>query len=69
MSGEKKTRTEAYRISTTVALVLALLTVIEFFAASANSLILMMLLAVFKAVAVLYWFMHVPRLWTTNEEH
>lgn len=69
MAAHSQTRTAAYRRSTTVALVLALLTVIEFFAALYfNTIVVLMLLALFKAVLVLNYFMHVSRLWTPDEE-
>ena len=66
----KRSRRAAYRLSATVALVLALLTVIELFVAvNFNSAVILLLLAIFKAVAVLYYFMHVSRLWNPEEEH
>lgn len=69
MAAHSRTRGAAYRRSTTVALVLALLTVIEFFAAIYfNTTVILMLLATFKAVLVLNYFMHVSRLWTPDEE-
>lgn len=63
-------RAAAYRLSAIVALVLAILTIIEFFVGLYwPSPVLLMLLALFKGVAVLNYFMHVSRLWTTEEEH
>ena len=63
-------RAAAYRLSATVALVLAVLTMVEYFAAVyLGSTVVLMLLALFKAVAVLQYFMHVSRLWSTEEEH
>lgn len=63
-------RSAAYRQSATVALVLAVLTAIEYFAAlHFQSTALLFLLALFKAVAVLNYFMHVSRLWTSEEGH
>lgn len=59
-----------YRQSVIIALVLAVLTVIEFFVAiQMNSLVILMLLALFKAVLVVNFYMHVQRLWKTEEEH
>ena len=70
MSSHKRTRSEAYRRSTTVALVLAALTILEIFIALyVPSTAMLMLIATFKAIAVLNYFMHVSRLWTTEEEH
>lgn len=66
----RESRAAAYRRSATVALVLAVLTIIEFYAAlHFNSTIVLFLLALFKAVAVLNYFMHVSRLWTQEEGH
>jgi caa(3)-type oxidase subunit IV len=63
-------RAAAYRVSATVALVLAVLTVIEYFASIyLGSTVVLMLLALFKAVAVLNYFMHVSRLWRQEEGH
>lgn len=66
----RESRAVAYRRSAIVALVLAVLTIIEYYAAIYfNSTIVLFLLALFKAVAVLNYFMHVSRLWTQQEEH
>jgi hypothetical protein len=63
-------RAAAYRASVTVGLVLAILTVLEYFAAIyMGSTVVLMLLALFKAVAVLNYFMHVSRLWRQEEGH
>ncbi|MCC6166816.1 MAG: cytochrome C oxidase subunit IV family protein [Caldilineaceae bacterium] len=66
----RESRAAAYRFSATVALVLAVLTIVEFYAAlHFNSTIVLFLLALFKAVAVINYFMHVSRLWTQEEGH
>lgn len=66
----RESRAAAYRLSATVALVLAVLTIIEYYAAlHFNSTIVLFLLALFKAVAVINYFMHVSRLWTQEEGH
>jgi len=53
-----------------VALALAVLTIIELvIAIKMNSVVFLMLIATVKAVLVLYFFMHVSRLWSTEEEH
>ncbi len=63
-------RQAAYRLSATVALVLAALTIVEFFVATHyNSIVILMLLGLFKAVAVVNYFMHVSRLWAPEGEH
>jgi cytochrome c oxidase subunit 4 len=63
-------RSAAYRLSVGVAIVLAILTVIEYFAAIYwPSTVVLMLLALFKAIAVLNYFMHVSRLWRQEEGH
>jgi fatty acid desaturase len=70
MSTANEKRAAAYRLSATVALVLAVLTIIEYIAGVYwPSPVILMLLALFKAVAVLNYFMHVSRLWTAEEEH
>jgi caa(3)-type oxidase subunit IV len=70
MSDKKQSKSAAYRRSTVVALVLAALTILEFFTAHyLPSVVVLMLLATFKAVLVLNYFMHVSRLWTPEGEH
>lgn len=63
-------RSTAYRLSATVALILGVLTVVEYFAAIYfPSTVVLFLLALFKGVAVVQYFMHVSRLWSTEEGH
>jgi hypothetical protein len=63
-------RSAAYRTSTTVALVLAVLTGIEYFVAiSFPSTVILLLLGLFKAVAVVNYFMHISRLWRSEGGH
>jgi cytochrome c oxidase subunit 4 len=63
-------KSAAFRLSVTVALVLAVLTVVEYYAAlHFPSTVVLFLLAMFKAVAVLNYFMHVSRLWKQEEGH
>jgi hypothetical protein len=63
-------RAAAYRASVTVGIVLAILTILEYFAAIyMGSTVVLFLLALFKAVAVLNYFMHVSRLWRQEEGH
>jgi hypothetical protein len=63
-------RSAAYRLSATVAVILAILTVIEYFAAIyVPNTALLFLLAMLKAYFVLRFFMHVQRLWTSEEGH
>jgi hypothetical protein len=70
MSDHKRTRGAAYRHSATVVLVLAALSIIEIFIALyMQSAALLMLVATFKAILVVKYFMHVSRLWTPEEEH
>jgi len=60
----------AFRRSTMVALVLAVLTGIEYFAALQGAgAVIMFILGLFKAVAVVNYFMHISRLWRTEGEH
>ena len=64
-------RSAAYLRSTIVAVVLAVLTIVEYFVATSlgASAVLLMLLALFKAIAVIVYYMHVSRLWTQEEGH
>jgi len=63
-------RAAAYSLSTTVALVLAVLTVVEYFVAQEfPSTVLLLLLGLFKAVAVVNYFMHISRLWRQEGSH
>ncbi len=63
-------RSTAYRLSATVALILGVLTAVEYFAAIYfPSTVVLFLLALFKGVAVVQYFMHVSRLWSTEEGH
>jgi heme/copper-type cytochrome/quinol oxidase subunit 4 len=67
MSGR---RAAAYRLSATVALVLAVLTIVEYYVAIyTGSMVFLFILAIFKAVAVLQYFMHVSRLWSQEGGH
>jgi len=53
-----------------VALALAVLTIVEFYVAiTLGSAIFLMLIALFKAVIVINFFMHVSRLWSPEGEH
>ncbi len=63
-------RRSAYGRSALVALVLAALTVVEFFVAiELGSVIFLMLIATFKALIVVQAYMHVSRLWKPEGEH
>lgn len=63
-------RAAAYRASATVALFLAVLTGIEYFVAiDFPSTVVLLLLGLFKAVAVVNYFMHISRLWRQEGSH
>jgi hypothetical protein len=63
-------RASAYRLSATIALVLAVLTGIEYYAALAtHSAVILMLLGLAKAYFVVNFFMHIWRLWRTEGGH
>ncbi len=63
-------RAKAYRLSTTIALVLAVLTGIEYFAAIYETgATIMFLLALAKAYFVVNFFMHVSRIWRSEGGH
>ena len=62
-------RRAAYRVSTTVALILAVLTIIEYFVALyINTASVMMGIGLMKAYCVVHYFMHISRLWS-EEDH
>ena len=63
-------RAAAYRLSTLVVLGLAALTVFEYFVAQTfPSTVLLLLIGLFKAVAVVNYFMHITRLWRQEGSH
>lgn len=63
-------RAAAYRLSTTIALVLGVLTGIEYFVALyTSSPVFLMLLGLAKAYFVVNFFMHMTRLWRTEGGH
>ena len=63
-------RSAAYRLSTNIALILAVATILEYFVAVYYpNTALLFLLAMVKAYFVLRFFMSVQRLWTPEEGH
>ncbi len=59
-----------YRTGIIIVLVLAVLTVIEFYIAIATaSVVFLMLMAALKAILVIWFFMHVKRLWAPEGSH
>lgn len=59
-----------YGIVIVIGLLLAVLTAVELFMALNHvGAALLMLVATLKAILVIYFFMHVSRLWTAEEEH
>lgn len=69
-TGNNQNRRSAYGRSALVALLLAALTVVEYFVAvELGSAIFLMLIAIFKAIIVIQAYMHVSRLWKPEEEH
>lgn len=64
----KEKRSAAYRLSTLVAVALAVLTGIEYVVGLYEGFtVILFLLALLKAVVVVYYFMHVTRLWQPEE--
>lgn len=61
----------AYRQGVYVFIVLAILTIAEFFvsAATDGSAVLLFIIAILKAGIIANFFMHIYRLWRTEEEH
>lgn len=62
-------RKAAYRLGVLVLLVLAVLTIVEFFAAAIGSTVLMFIFILFKGAAITYFFMHISALWRREEAH
>jgi hypothetical protein len=59
-----------YRTGIIIVLVLAVLTLIEFYIAVATaSVVFLMLIAALKAILVIWFFMHVKRLWAPEGSH
>lgn len=59
-----------YGIVIVIGVILAVLTVLEYFMAINHvGAALLMLVAALKAILVIYFFMHVSRLWTAEGEH
>lgn len=74
MSHEPQTRRSRksgiYREGILVAVGLAVLTVLEYYVAiTINWASLLLILAVLKGAMVVYYFMHISSLWSTEEEH
>ncbi|MFO7537269.1 MAG: cytochrome C oxidase subunit IV family protein [Chloroflexota bacterium] len=66
MAEEKKI--DLYRMGVIVFVVLAVLTIIEFYAADLNSAVLMFLIALGKGALIVHYFMNISRLWR-EESH
>lgn len=63
-------RGRAYLVSLGVAAVLAVFTLVEYWVAlTSDSAIIIMLIALIKAIIVIYAYMHVNRLWSAEEGH
>jgi hypothetical protein len=59
-----------YRTGIIVALIIAVLTAVEFWIASLNSgVTFLMLIAAAKAILIIWFFMHVKRLWSAEGGH
>ena len=59
-----------YRTGIIVALIIAMLTAVEFWIASLNSgVTFLMLIAAAKAILIIWFFMHVKRLWSAEGGH
>ena len=61
-------KTAALRIGTYVFVALAVLTIAEYFISNLGSTVLLLIIALLKAAAIVYFFMHVTRLWR-EESH
>ena len=59
-----------YQTGILIVLVLAVLTVVEFYIALVtHSVVFLMLIAAAKAILVIWFFMHVKRLWAPEGSH
>lgn len=64
----QKTKSAAFRLSLTVAVVLAVATVLEYFIAlNYAGAAVLLLIGLFKAYFVVNNYMHISRLWTAEE--
>ncbi len=69
ISGVKELKNKAFRRGWIIFLVLLLLTAVEFAVGIAlNSIALLLVIALIKAALIVYYFMHVYRLWR-EESH
>lgn len=67
---KQERKSKAYRASIITAIILAVLTVIEYFIALVTpSAIILLLMGLLKAYFVVVNFMHVARLWKPEGEH
>lgn len=65
---KRERRSAAYRLSITVALILGVITIIEYFMALiTTSAIILLLLGLVKGYAVVVYYMHISRLWSDDE--
>ena len=70
MEQEKTTDTNPYRQIYLVFAVLVVLTIVEFIvSATFNSAVFLLLIALAKAGLIVQFFMHIYRLWRTEESH
>ena len=61
---------QGYGLVILIGIILAVLTVIEYYMGLWHvGAAFLMLVAALKAILVIYFFMHVSRLWKTEEEH
>lgn len=69
MRVDKEAKAAAYRLGVVTLLILAVLTAVEFFVAVyLGSAVLLLIIALIKAVVVINNFMHIARLWR-EESH
>jgi cytochrome c oxidase subunit 4 len=70
MNTTKPKQRSGYTTAVIVAVILAILTLVEFFVAiNLPSAVLILLIALLKAVIVIWFFMHVYRLWRPEGSH
>lgn len=65
---QQENKVDRYRLGVIVFVALAVLTIIEFYAAELNSAVLIFLMALGKGVLIVHYYMNISRLWR-EESH
>ncbi len=65
---QQENKVDLYRVGVIVFVALAVLTIIEFYAAEWNSVVLLFLMALAKGALIVHYYMNISRLWR-EESH